>query len=487
MKRKNGWKQLMILVLAGMLVWPAGAAGTDPYAGAETQLHTVPEGWIGVYTAEDLQGIRWNLDGNYILMNDIAIPDALYEEGALFADGFVPIGKKGYPGVLTEYDSDVMQITRSGAFTGIFDGNGYEISNLHITNPNGNSAGLFGACETEYRLEDHSRWETTFLENGQYIREDKSRLNKPGLQYRFTATPTGGVIRNLGITDSSVKITVDHTSFLGVDGAKYNTKGTYDSLYVGMIAGYADAVMDCYIHNVEIRVEMTGEYDAPHTGNEIAVGGLAGKTIRTESCSAVDTDVHMVNNCAYTDMQLYVGGVYGISQNAEDVQYTGTVNGRAGKSGTVEGLPVFLPDAVMEELCWRVLCREYSMDFDREAVKGMTPREMQNYAVSQTGIKLSSQSGYLTDYWRLIRYDGVCMHPCYRTAEETETGYMLQAQLVSQRSMEGMIRRLFTAEEWETLCQKHGIPAGALGADEQETEQPVQQNIPRLPIRRRKG
>ena len=64
---------------------------------------------------------------------------------------------------------------------------------------------------------------------------------------------------------------------------------------------------------------------------------------------------------------------------------------------------------------------------------------------------------------------------------------MLHAQLVSQRSMEGMIRRLFTAEEWETLCQKHGIPAGALGADEQETEQPVQQNVPRLPIRKRKG
>jgi len=487
MKRKNGWKQLMTLVLAGMLVWPAGAAGMDPYAGAETQLHTVPEGWIGVYTAEDLHGIRWNLDGNYILMNDIAIPDALYEEGALFADGFVPIGKKGYPGVLTEYDSDVMQITRSGAFTGIFDGNGYEISNLHITNPNGNSAGLFGACETEYKLEDHSRWETTFLENGQYIREDKSRLNKPGLQYRFTATPTGGVIRNLGITDSSVKITVDHTSFLAVDGVKYNTKGTYDSLYVGMIAGYADAVIDCYIHDVEIRVEMTGEYDAPHTGNEIAVGGLAGKTIRAESCSVVDTDVNMVNNCVYTDMQLYVGGVYGISQNAADVQYTGTVNGRAGKSGTVEGLPVFLPDAVMEELCWRVLCREYGITFDREAVKGMTPREMQKYAVSQTGIKFSSRSGYLTDYWRLIRYDGVRMHPCYRTTEETETGYMLHAQLVSMRSMEGMIKRLFTAEEWETLCQKYGIPAGGLGDSEQETERTVQQNVSRLPIRRRKG
>jgi len=487
MKRKNGWNKLVGLILAGMLVWPAGAACADPYAEAENQLHTVPEGWIGVYTAEDLHGIRWNLDGNYILMNNIAIPDALYEEGALFADGFVPIGKKGFSGILTEYDSDVMQITRSGAFTGIFDGNGYEISNLHITSPNGNSAGLFGACETEYRLDDHSRWETTILENGQYIREDKSRLNNPGLQYRFTVTPTGGVIRNLGITDSSVKIVVDHTSFLGVDGVKYNTKGTYDSLYVGMIAGYADAVIDCYIHDVEIRVEMTGEYDAPHTGNEIAVGGLAGKTIRAESCSVVDTDVNMVNNCVYTDMQLYVGGVYGISQNAADVQYTGTVNGRAGKSGTVEGLPVFLPDAVMEELCWRVLCREYGITFDREAVKGMTPREMQKYAVSQTGIKFSSRSGYLTDYWRLIRYDGVRMHPCYRTTEETETGYMLHAQLVSMRSMEGMIKRLFTAEEWETLCQKYGIPAGGLGDSEQETERTVQQNVSRLPIRRRKG
>ena len=295
------------------------------------------------------------------------------------------------------------------------------------------------------------------------------------------------MIRNLGIADSSVKITVDHTSYLMAEGNKINVKGIYDSLYVGMIAGYADAVVDCYINNVEIRVEMTGEYDAPHTGNEIAAGGLVGKAILTESCSAADTDVNVVNNCVYTDMQLYVGGVYGVSHRASDVQYTGTVNGKAGKTGTVEGLPVFLPDAVMEELCRRVLCQVYGMTFDREAVKGMTPWEMQNYAVAQTGLKLSYQSGYLTDCWRLIRYADVCMHPCYRTDGEPETGYMLDAQLFAQNSMKRMINRLFSEEEWQALCQKHGIPAGGLGDSGQTAVQAVQYGGAYLPVRRSRG
>lgn len=476
------WKRFMGLVLAGMLVCPAWAAEIDVYARAETHMDTVPEGWIGVYTAEDLHGIRWNLDGNYILMNDIDIPDALYEEGGLFADGFMPIGKKGYAGIWNDPDGKSLQKTKSGAFTGIFDGNGYEISNLHITSPNGNSTGLFGACETEYSMVDYSRWETTFLDNGTYIREDKS-----GLDYRYTVIPTGGVIRNLGITDSSVNITVDHTSFEGINSVKYNIKGAYDSLYAGMIAGYADALVDCYIHDVEIRVEMTGEYDAPFAGNVIAVGGLVGKAILADRCAASEVKVDMVNHCAYTDMQLYVGGVYGVCQNATGIQYAGTVNGSAGKSGVVQGIPVFLPGAVMEELCWRVLCREYGMSFDRDALTGMTPREMQNYAIAQTGLKVSYLSGYLIDCWRLIRHDDLGMHPCYRTAENTETGYMLDAPLSKQYSMEKLVTRVFTAEEWKTLCQKHGIPAGGLGSIEEQTAVQAAQSGSNLPIRRRRG
>ncbi|MBQ8401553.1 MAG: hypothetical protein IJX14_06445 [Clostridia bacterium] len=450
MKRKQTGRGLYAAVLAAVLIWPAGAAGTDPYTDTDTQWDTVPAGWIGVYTAEDLDAIRRNPDGQYILMNDIVIPEEMYGDGGLFEGGFEPIGKKGYAETGTALGSDISRKTSSGAFTGIFDGNGYEISGLHITAPNGNSAGLFGACETEYVLQDHSVWENTFLENGSYIREDKS-----GLEYRYTVTATGGVIRNLGIADSSVKITVDHTSYLMAEGNKINVKGIYDSLYVGMIAGYADAVEDCYVRNAEIRVEMTGEYDAPHTGNVIAVGGLVGKAGVIRNCLS-DSDVVVVNNSVYTDMRLYKGDVCGITTVGEEMSYTGT-----GSAGTVRGLPMALNQSAMEELCRRVLRAEYNMSFDHTKVAGMTPTEMKNHAIAVTGISVSGGIGYLTKYYGAYRTSDLQAHPCYGTAEERL--YMLDPNTPEnvRYAMERMIDRLFTAKEWEKLCGEK--PAGGLG------------------------
>ena len=80
----------------------------------------VPEGYIGIYTATDLDGIRNNLDKNYILMNDIDLSQW---------SNWAPIG--------TEKNLK--------EFRGIFDGNGYVVRNMkiHIENDVIN-AGLFG-------------------------------------------------------------------------------------------------------------------------------------------------------------------------------------------------------------------------------------------------------------------------------------------------------------------------------------------------------
>ncbi len=66
---------------------------------------TVPDGYIGIYTAEDLDGIRNNLSGKYILMNNIDLSS--YENWA-------PIGTSETP------------------FKGELDGNGYIIKNMKI-------------------------------------------------------------------------------------------------------------------------------------------------------------------------------------------------------------------------------------------------------------------------------------------------------------------------------------------------------------------
>ena len=90
---------------------------------------TVPEGYVGIYTKDDLDNIKLNLSGKYILMNDIVFTEEDYAEGGSFYNsgkGWSPIGTKDYP------------------FTGIFDGNTYKIHNLTVNNPNKAFQGFFG-------------------------------------------------------------------------------------------------------------------------------------------------------------------------------------------------------------------------------------------------------------------------------------------------------------------------------------------------------
>ncbi|MDR2713636.1 MAG: dockerin type I domain-containing protein [Clostridiales bacterium] len=76
-------------------------------------------GAIKIYTAEDLNNIRNNLSGSYVLMNDIDL--------ASFNGGqWVPIGY------------------HLNYFSGVFDGQGYEIKNLTVTDATHECAGLFG-------------------------------------------------------------------------------------------------------------------------------------------------------------------------------------------------------------------------------------------------------------------------------------------------------------------------------------------------------
>ena len=64
-------KRILPIILAIILSF-----GVCTVAFAENQT-TVPDGYIGIYTAEDLYNIRNNLSGKYILMNDIDL--SVYE------------------------------------------------------------------------------------------------------------------------------------------------------------------------------------------------------------------------------------------------------------------------------------------------------------------------------------------------------------------------------------------------------------------------
>lgn len=110
-------KKIISALLAMIMVF-----GISTFAFSENQT-SVPEGYVGIYTAEDLNNIRNNLDGKYILMNDINL--SIYES-------WVPIGTIDTP------------------FTGELNGNGYYIKNLEIHETLSDSnynIGLFGVAK----------------------------------------------------------------------------------------------------------------------------------------------------------------------------------------------------------------------------------------------------------------------------------------------------------------------------------------------------
>jgi len=132
---KLGKRLLAVVLATGLLVGGMGMLGAVPVMAAQTgddgttnwdfivpvtHQKTVPSGYTGINTAQQLSNIRNNLSGNFIMMNDIDLTGW---------GNWVPIG------------------ALSGAFTGTLDGNGYAIKNLSI---NANSSdetayyGLFG-------------------------------------------------------------------------------------------------------------------------------------------------------------------------------------------------------------------------------------------------------------------------------------------------------------------------------------------------------
>ena len=87
---------------------------------AVTSTNVNEDGYIEVYTVEDLYSVRYDLTANYILMNDIDLTIATAKGGDwdFMGNGWNPIGSDDVYG--------------NGAFEGIFDGNGNTITGMRI-------------------------------------------------------------------------------------------------------------------------------------------------------------------------------------------------------------------------------------------------------------------------------------------------------------------------------------------------------------------
>ncbi len=217
---------------------------------------TVPEGWVGIYTTEDLDSIRNDLDGKYILMNDLT-----FDEGA---ESFAPIGSADSP------------------FVGRFDGNGYVIRGLKLNA----TQEVPPVAETQRIVEKETRT-VTYHDAAQVETLYVGLFGFCGGHNEFPGTsdvypylhgdkPYEGMISNLGLENVTVTVT---------DAA---------NVYAGLLAGHASYLAGCYVKDCSLTVSgytPTAEYGTVN----LYAGGLAGQAQLMDSCYARSADVTLAN------------------------------------------------------------------------------------------------------------------------------------------------------------------------------------------------
>jgi len=197
-----------------------------------THLKVVPAGYTGIYTAQDLDNVRNDLAGLYVLMNDIDLSS--WGE-------WKPIGSS--------------TIDEPFSFYGTFNGNGYTIKGMQIT-----------------------QVETT--------PEHYYNVGYAGL-FGYTAS---GTIKNLGMVGSNVHGLV-------------TTESTY--VYVGGITGYSinTVIVNCFnAGNVTV--------ESRSLGTMISVGGISGVSLHYYGSPIITNSYNTGAVMATSSVGTYSGTTY---------------------------------------------------------------------------------------------------------------------------------------------------------------------------------
>ena len=201
----------IVVIFAAILALMAGMVA------CEEQPTTTSEIWDWY----DLDAVRDNLSGSHVLMKDIDSTTAGYTElasnTANQGKGWQPIG------------------TQENAYTGTFDGQGYEISDLFINHPSEANVGLFGVVDER------------------------------------------GLVRNVGVVNADVTGEwfvgglVGYANECTISNCQSTGSATGDSYVGGLVGWNRDTVRNCYS-----LASVTGEW---------LVGGLVGHNRGTVSNS----------------------------------------------------------------------------------------------------------------------------------------------------------------------------------------------------------
>ncbi len=223
----------------------------------------VPEGYTPIYTAEDLNNIRNDLDGKYILMNDIDL--SVYEN-------WKPIGTSETP------------------FTGELDGNGNSIFNLTITGDYGSEDSLYYAL-------------FAYMTNGAVFDIDilNADIN----------------VNYIGSTVESFRagILVGYANCVEAKNCIVSGNITLNGFHKGAIGGFFGKENMCYplncINYADISVVSQKQIA------DISVGGIAGVTTNdtvSQCCNYGDITVNGIDSSSEA-RTLKIGGIVGDNSN----------------------------------------------------------------------------------------------------------------------------------------------------------------------------
>lgn len=316
MKSKNH-HIISVLLVCCMLLGLLPAMGITAQAAS---VSSVPSGYKGIYTASDLDSIRNDLDGNYILMSDIDLNSW---------GNWTPIGT-GWSGV---------------GFTGTFDGNGYAIKHMVIDdnsvikdyNGGYQYAGLFatlkGATVKNIRYitgsiscEDSPCLYAGAVAGCSYGSTISRCASYVSISYKYgepdgnvvlgtsgIAFHCGGIVGHIQ-SDSSHKCTTiseceNHAMISGISGSA--------PMHIGGIVGYAFTgeviISDCYnIASLQVDTD----------NNSSDVGGILG-------ISLADINISNCYNIG-TDFKCKVGKKDGINSYSNVGGIAGSVAGTKG-------------------------------------------------------------------------------------------------------------------------------------------------------------
>ncbi len=300
------------------------------------------DGLIEIYTAEQLNYIRYNLSGTsrktsdgdvgltigcpalgcrgYELVADIDLGNtrwgSAYAGADKVADGWVPIGTCGL-------DNDCEQAAGNLPFAGIFEGNGHVIKNLYIKRPTQNGVGLFALASSERIVELFLHDVAVFGGNfvgalvGQFATSEVgSNINK----IRATGFVSGSenVGGLLGATNRTIFSSWSTVSVLGI-------------LRVGGLVGVQQGADDVNIHivNSHAVASVTGQSNVGglvgrkvngHITDSYAKGTISG-SILTGGLAGYTNNVTIQDSYATGDVTSlalsgdFIGGLLGFSEN----------------------------------------------------------------------------------------------------------------------------------------------------------------------------